>query len=310
MIWEQGGRARVRDMGRSGRGGALRAPVAVGALGALVLGGCAGGGGSSHPFPSASVVGRATLFPSDSGGGGGGGGGQGGGSGIGFPAVKVGESADTVVEMKNNEQRAWEHDKPSVAGDGAGEGDGVQGAKAAGTGTASEASGDGHNVYLIVEDHCGDDPIPPGRSCTFKIRFIRGSNDAPPAVLLEIDSPTWPIRTVVTAASEPGVTPNTVPSGLETSGPAVSPGTTGPTSPTGSPTGPGESPAETTGPAVSPGTTGPTSPTGSPTGPGESPAPRTPSEPPQNTAPATPGTEPGGGVRPPPQPATPGAPAT
>ncbi|WP_406416604.1 hypothetical protein OH809_38275 [Streptomyces sp. NBC_00873] len=182
--------------------------------------------------------------------------------------------------MKNNEKRAWEHDKPTVAGDGADEGDGVQGAKAAGTGTASEATGDGHNVYLIVEDHCGDDPIPPGQSCTFKIRFIRGSNDAPPAVLLEIDSPTWPIRTVVTAVSEPGVTPNTVPSGLETSGPAVSPGTTGPTSPTGSPTGPGESPV-----------------------------PQPPSEAPQNTAPATPGTEPGGGVTPPPQPATPGAPA-
>lgn len=297
MIWEQGGRARVRGMGRSGRGGALSAPVAVGTLGALVLGGCAGGGGSSHPSPSASVVGKATLFPSDSGGGGG----QGGGSGIGFPTVKVGESADTAVEMKNNEQRAWEHDKPTVAGDGADEGDGVQGAKADGTGTASEATGDGHNVYLIVEDHCGNDPIPPGQSCTFKIRFIRGSTDAPPAVLLEIDSPTWPIRAVVTAASEPGVTPNTVPSGLETSGPAVSPETTGPT-PTGSPTGPGESPVETSGPAVSPGTTGPT-------GPGESPVPQPPSEPPQNTASATPGSE-RGGVTPPPQPATPGAPAT
>lgn len=221
-------------------------------------------------------MGKATLFPSDSGGGGG----QDGGSGIGFPAVKVGESADTAVEMKNNEQRAWEHDKPTVAGKGADEGDGVQRTKADGTG-ASQATGDGHNVFLIVEDHCGDDPIPPGQSCTFKIRFIRGSNDAPPAALLEIDSPMWPIRTVVTAASKPGVTPDTIPSGLETSGPAASPGTTRPTGPTGSPTGLGESPVT-----------------------------QPPSEPPQNTAPATPRTEPDGGVTPPPQPATPGAPAT
>lgn len=240
--------------------------MAVGTVGALVLGGCAGGGGFPHPSPSASVVGKATLFPSDSGSGGG----QGGGSGIGFPDVKVGESADTVVEMKNNEQRAWEHDKPTVAGHAA------QGATAGGTGTPSEATGDGRNVYRIVEDHCGDDPIPPGQSCTFKIRFVRGANDAPPAVLLEIDSPTWPIRTVVTAASRPGVTPNTVPSGLETSGPAVSPGITGLT------------------------------PTGSPTGPGESPAP----QPPQSTAPATSESETGGVATPPPGPASPGTPAT
>ncbi|MCT2546980.1 hypothetical protein [Streptomyces atratus] len=272
--------------------------MAVGILGALVLGGCAGGGRSSHPSPSASVVGKATLFPSDSGGGGG----QGDGSGIGFPAVKVGESADTAVEMKNNEQRTWEHDKPTVAGDGEDEdeGDGVQGTKADGTSTASEATGDGHNVYLIVEDHCGDDPILPGQSCTFKIRFIRGSNDAPPAALLEIDSPTWPIRAVVTAASKPGVTPNTVPSGLETSGPAVSPGTTGPTGPTESQTDPGESPVPQ--PPTAPATPG-TEP-----GSGVTPPPQPPSEPP--TAPATPGTEPGGGVTPPPQPATPGTPAT
>lgn len=245
--------------------------MAVGALGALVLGGCAGGGGSSsHPSPSASVVGKATLFPSDSGGGGG----QGGGSGIGFPAVKVGESADTAVEMKNNEQRDWEHDKPKVAGDGADDRNGVQGTEADRPGAPSEATGGGRSGYRIVEDHCGDDPIPPGKSCSFKIRFTRGSNDAPPAVLLEIDSPTWPIRTLVTAASEPGVTPNTVPTGLEPSGPNVSPGITGPTGPTG---------------------------------PDESPVPEPPSRPPQDTGPET---EPGGGVTPPPQPATPGAPVT
>lgn len=153
---------------------------------------CAGGeeaGGTSSAQPSR--VGSATLFPdghvedeeSDD------------ESAIGFPDVGVRESVEKNVEMRNDMDRGWKHDAPRVTTENE--------ARAAAPGPAAAGAPEG---FKIVEDKCGKGTIPPGGSCTFRIRYTAVS-DKPPAMVLEIKSPTNPIRTAVAVEGGPTAGP-------------------------------------------------------------------------------------------------------
>ncbi|MEV6317542.1 hypothetical protein [Streptomyces sp. NPDC051776] len=227
------------------------------ALGLLALAGCAGGTSDDTATPTSSPAGSATLFP----------GAQDGGpeDSINFPHVPVGESADMDVEVRNETGERWEHGRPHIAGERDAGAESPPGEPSSRKSRSRTTEPRGRTTqpptYAIVADGCGDETLAPHGICRFRIRYTPRSGE-PTAVGLEIDSPTWPIRAVLSGGTDEPDT--TEPAPQSTSGPPGD-GTRGPS---GRPTGP-PGPTTRTGPPDTPPDSPPTDhPTDSVTSPG------------------------------------------